>query len=217
MSSEKLGDKIYDLRMSNKLSQDELADKIKVSRQTISKWEANAYQPKANMLMRLCDAFNVDSTYFMPKRVAKAETKDKSENPESEVVCDEVMSDETNEINLDKVEDFEIQQEPKRRRRKLSKRAKIVITAVVLAISIAILIIGIIFLVYDVATMAPNSNGSFGDVSTNVTMNFSLENIGWILFSLAIAIAAILGIILICKRFKDKKNKNEEVTESHKN
>ncbi len=172
MSSEKLGDKIYDLRMSNKLSQDELADKIKVSRQTISKWEANAYQPKANMLMRLCDAFNVDSTYFMPKRVANAETNDKSENPESEVVCDEVMSDETNEINFDKVEDVEIQQESKRKRRKLSKNAKIVINAVVLAISIAILIIGIIFLVYDVATMAPNSNGSFGDVSTNVTMNY---------------------------------------------
>ncbi len=214
MSSEKLGDKIYDLRMSNKLSQDELADKIKVSRQTISKWEANAYQPKANMLMRLSDAFNVDSTYFMPKRVANAETKDKSENPESEVVCDEVMSDETNGINLDKVEDVEIQREPKRKRRKLSKRAKIVITAVVLLI---VMLVSLVMIIFDKTTEPTLNEKDFDNGLLSVTWNVAIENIGWAIFGITISVVAILGVVLICKRYNDKKNKNEEVTESHKN
>lgn len=215
MSSEKLGDKIYDLRMSNKLSQDELADKIKVSRQTISKWEANAYQPKANMLMRLCDAFNVDSTYFMPKRVANAETKDKSENPESEVVCDEVMSDETNEINLDKVEDVEIQQESKRKRRKLSKNAKIVITAVVLAV---MAFIGLVMIMLPVLNKIPDiGNTEIIYEGKSTVWNFSVDNIGWMIFSVSLSVALIIGIVLLVKMLISKNNLKQKVADCHIN
>ncbi|MDE7209488.1 MAG: helix-turn-helix domain-containing protein, partial [Clostridia bacterium] len=137
MSDEKLGDKIYDLRMSNKLSQDYLAIQVGVTRQTISKWEANASQPKSDKLRQLCKAFNVEMNYLMPTEIeSTTDNKDEEDCSESEVVSDELPSEQTNEVVADKVEDVVIQQETKRKKRKLSKKTKIVITSVVLAISI---------------------------------------------------------------------------------
>ncbi|MDE6141658.1 MAG: helix-turn-helix domain-containing protein, partial [Bacilli bacterium] len=40
-----LGEKIANLRKESKLSQEELAEKIGVARQTISKWELNETAP----------------------------------------------------------------------------------------------------------------------------------------------------------------------------
>ncbi|MDE6474054.1 MAG: helix-turn-helix domain-containing protein [Clostridia bacterium] len=214
MSSEKLGDKIYDLRMSNKLSQDELADKIKVSRQTISKWEANAYQPKSNMLRRLCDAFDVDSNYFMPKKDTTAETTD-LENPESEVVCDEVASDETNKVNLDKVEDVEIQQESKSNKLRLSNKTKIVITSVVLAF---VAFIGLLMIMMPLFSKIPDIvNAEIVYEAKSTVWNFSVDNIGWMIFCISISVALIIGIVLLCKILINRKNLREKLAESHIN
>lgn len=53
-----LGDNIAALRKGQGLSQQELADRIHVVRQTISKWEKNLSVPDADALMRLADALD---------------------------------------------------------------------------------------------------------------------------------------------------------------
>ena len=55
----KLGDKILKLRKKKGYSQEELADIIKVSRQTISNWELNETTPSVNELKLLSKEFDI--------------------------------------------------------------------------------------------------------------------------------------------------------------
>lgn len=64
-----LGKKIQKLRKENKLSQEQLAQKCNVSRQTISRWESDEVLPDTNNLITLAKLFNVtlDSMVFDEK------------------------------------------------------------------------------------------------------------------------------------------------------
>lgn len=54
-----LGDTIIMLRKKQALSQQQLADRMHVVRQTVSKWEKNLSVPDADALVRLADALDV--------------------------------------------------------------------------------------------------------------------------------------------------------------
>ena len=45
-------------KMNNKMTQEELAEKLNVSRQTISKWELDTAYPEMNKLIELCNLFS---------------------------------------------------------------------------------------------------------------------------------------------------------------
>ena len=55
-----LGENIKKLRKNKGLTQEELAIKLKVVRQTISKWEKGFSVPDADMLQKLADILDVD-------------------------------------------------------------------------------------------------------------------------------------------------------------
>ena len=61
----KLSDKIVRLRKSNGMSQEELADKLGVSRQAISRWEMGRSRPDVETLQRLADALGVELTELL--------------------------------------------------------------------------------------------------------------------------------------------------------
>lgn len=46
-------------KLHNKMTQEELADKLQVSRQTVSKWELDTVYPEINKVLELCDLFSV--------------------------------------------------------------------------------------------------------------------------------------------------------------
>lgn len=46
-------------KLRNKMTQEELADKLQVSRQTVSKWELDTVYPEINKVLELCDLFSV--------------------------------------------------------------------------------------------------------------------------------------------------------------
>ena len=54
-----LGEKIYELRTKKNLSQGDLADKLDVSRQSVSKWENNTAVPDLDKLIKICDIFEI--------------------------------------------------------------------------------------------------------------------------------------------------------------
>lgn len=53
----RLGENIYNLRKGKGLSQEKLAEKINVTRQTISNWELGETSPNPEQLILLSDAF----------------------------------------------------------------------------------------------------------------------------------------------------------------
>lgn len=54
----KFGDNLQNLRKSKKMSQEKLAEKVDVSRQSISKWERGESYPTMNNIMTLCEIFH---------------------------------------------------------------------------------------------------------------------------------------------------------------
>ena len=61
----KLSDKIVRLRKSNGMSQEELADKLGVSRQAISRWEMGTAMPDATNILQLSRLFQVTTDYLL--------------------------------------------------------------------------------------------------------------------------------------------------------
>lgn len=61
----KLPDKIVGLRKSNGMSQEDLAEKLDVSRQAISRWESGAAMPDANNILQLSKLFGVTTDYLL--------------------------------------------------------------------------------------------------------------------------------------------------------
>ena len=61
----KLSDKIIQLRKSNGWSQEDLAEKLNVSRQAISRWEGAAAQPDAANILQLSRLFGVTTDYLL--------------------------------------------------------------------------------------------------------------------------------------------------------
>ena len=60
-----LGEKIAQLRRKNGWSQEELADKMEVSRQAVSKWESSQTTPDLERIMRLSSLFGVTIDYLL--------------------------------------------------------------------------------------------------------------------------------------------------------
>lgn len=72
---ESLGTKIYKLRKSARMSQEELAFKLGVSRQSVSNWETDSLQPKADKLTAMCELFGVSMDYLFQNDNLPSEEK----------------------------------------------------------------------------------------------------------------------------------------------
>ncbi len=80
-----LADKIIDLRKKNGWSQEELAERLGVTRQSISKWEGAQSVPDMNRILAMSSLFGVSTDYLL---------KDELE-PEQAAPAAEVSSDDT--------------------------------------------------------------------------------------------------------------------------
>ena len=59
IDSVKVGNKIYTLRKEHSLTQDDLANKLMVTRQVISKWELGNSLPSIDLIIEISKLFNV--------------------------------------------------------------------------------------------------------------------------------------------------------------
>lgn len=65
------GNNILFLRKNNNLTQEDLAEKLEVSRQTVSKWESDASFPEMDKLLTICDLFSCDMNSLIRGDVEK--------------------------------------------------------------------------------------------------------------------------------------------------
>ena len=68
-----LGEKIKRLRKDNGLTQEELAKKLFVSRQTITSWECNRTKPDLRIIAELGKIFSLDINYFLDENIINEE------------------------------------------------------------------------------------------------------------------------------------------------
>lgn len=68
-----LADKIIYLRKKCGWSQEELAEKMNVSRQSISKWEGAQSVPDLDKILKLCQVFGVSTDYLLKEEIEEPE------------------------------------------------------------------------------------------------------------------------------------------------
>lgn len=82
-----LGTRLLNLRKSKQLSQEEVADKLSVTRQTVSKWETDQSTPDFDKIMPLCELYEITADELLTG-------KNQEEVIESSIVTE-------NELNVD--------------------------------------------------------------------------------------------------------------------
>ena len=79
-----LADKIIDLRKKAGWSQEELAEKLGVSRQSVSKWEGAQSIPDMNKILQLSDLFGVSTDYLLKDDMEVSEPVTAPEDADTE-------------------------------------------------------------------------------------------------------------------------------------
>lgn len=75
-----LGKNIYTFRKEKNLSQEKLAEKVNVTRQTISNWELGETSPNPEQLMLLSNALNKSIDELVGNNIPSVSKKDCSDN-----------------------------------------------------------------------------------------------------------------------------------------
>ncbi len=65
-----IGEKITELRVAANISQEQLAEKINVSRQSVSKWEMGQALPQIDKVLQLCELFGVSTDELLHDKIA---------------------------------------------------------------------------------------------------------------------------------------------------
>lgn len=77
-----LADKIIELRKKAGMSQEELAEKMNVSRQSVSKWEGAQSTPDLNRILELSRIFGVTTDYLLKDELTETSPETKTEVPD---------------------------------------------------------------------------------------------------------------------------------------
>lgn len=72
----KFGENLYNLRKANKMSQEKLAEKMDVTRQSVSKWENGESYPEMEKIMKLCNIFHCKINDLVHENMADIDSLD---------------------------------------------------------------------------------------------------------------------------------------------
>lgn len=167
-----LNENIKALRKSKGLSQEELAIKLNVVRQTVSKWENGLSVPDSSMLISISRVFEIPVSTLLGETITESKADDLK-----------AISEKLEVINL------QLAQRKEMKRKTLRG----------IFISLCI-IIGIISIVL-VLIKSPYLGWDYGDIETAV-MGVAFQSFEWLFVRVAlpIFIAAIIGVFYTQKR-----------------
>ena len=70
------GENLQFYRKKREMTQEQLAEQLDVSRQTVSKWEAGTSYPEMEKILQLCDLFSCDMDTLLRRNAVELETAD---------------------------------------------------------------------------------------------------------------------------------------------
>ena len=167
-----LNENIRTIRKAKGLSQEELAVKLNVVRQTVSKWEQGLSVPDSDLLIALSDALDTPVSTLLGETVEAPEADDLK-----------AISQKLEVINLQLAQ-------RKESRRKVVHWTLIILALVILAMAAVFLVMGSPYLGWD-----------YNDPETAV-LGVAFHSFEWIFARVApiILIGAVIGIILTRKK-----------------
>ena len=81
------GEKLFELRKEKNLSQEEVADKLNVTRQTVSKWETNQSTPDFDKIVPICELFGIGTEELLTgKKTETNSTQEQNQTVEEEKI-----------------------------------------------------------------------------------------------------------------------------------
>ena len=122
--------KLYELRKQKGLSQEELANRLNVSRQTVSKWEVGESSPDMEKLVAISELFDISLDELVLDKVVK------KEEASEQVVKSELYSD---------IKEHVLTENNKKRAKKGLKIAGIIVGAILLVDIISFMIYVIMY------------------------------------------------------------------------
>jgi transcriptional regulator with XRE-family HTH domain len=93
-----LAEKLYQLRTRSGLSQEELAEKMNVSRQSISKWESANSIPSMDKIVELSKIYGVSTDFLL---------KDEMEEIPGEIIADLNPENAVREVTIEEIRDYQ--------------------------------------------------------------------------------------------------------------
>lgn len=198
---ETLGRKIFRQRRIRGFSQEELAELVGVSRQAVSRWEADAAQPTFDNLQILCAVLKVSITYFTN------DSSDTDETPPGPVLsgAEAVFSESETIPQSAEPADGDLSEEISAsdaaatlKAEKRRKRAYRFVLAAIICIGVLIVAGILVAFAIGISVFSPN----MGYSSVN---SYSLKPEIFVYFLLVVFIAIITEIVLILIFYKNKK------------
>ena len=167
-----LKENIKSIRKSRGLSQEELAIKLNVVRQTISKWEQGLSVPDAEMLISISEVFEIPVSTLLGENI-----------PESKVDDLKAISEKLEIINLQLLQ-------RKNERRKIVHWLLILLCVIIMIIFIALFLLN-----------SPYFNWDYNNPE-NAVLGVAFHSFEWLFVRIAptIIIASIIGIVLTPKK-----------------
>lgn len=167
-----LKENIKQLRKSKGLSQEELAIKLNVVRQTISKWEQGLSVPDAEMLISISEVFEIPVSTLLGENI-----------PESKVDDLKAISEKLEIINLQLLQ-------RKNERRKIVHWLLILLCVITMITFIALFLLN-----------SPYLNWDYNNPE-NAVLGVAFHSFEWLFVRIApiIVIASIIGIIFTRKK-----------------
>jgi len=86
-----IGEKLFELRKEKNLSQEEVAEKLNVTRQTVSKWETNQSTPDFDKIVPICELFEISTEELLTgKKKEEVLEENKIEEKEKPLTKEEI-------------------------------------------------------------------------------------------------------------------------------
>ncbi len=96
----KFGDKLIELRKKNGYSQEELAEKLGVSRQSVSKWESNNTYPETDKIIQIANLFECSMDDLINDKITDIDSTLRKNKSNINTVWNSLLSFITRTVNM---------------------------------------------------------------------------------------------------------------------
>lgn len=96
----KFGDKLIKLRKEKGLSQEELAEKLNVSRQSVSKWESNNTYPETDKIVQICNIFDCSMDDLINDKILDITKREAQDKKKYQIIVDSFLDFIIKTVNL---------------------------------------------------------------------------------------------------------------------